>query len=373
MGKRYTPDGVCRKPGPGEIMKKAFWIVIFIFWTGCMPVSKHGGPATGEAFYPPLPQRPRLQFLKSISGQHDLDGKRNAFIDYLIGEPQDALLGKPYDVCATKGKIFILDRMNKNLAIIDLEKGSLSFLNDRGNGRLADPAGIWVSSGEVKYIADMKHRQVLVFDRDNAFLRSYGSAAIFEKPVDVAVDAKYVFVVDLIREQLVILDKASGAIVRAVGDKGDFFKPSHVTVSPAGEIFVTDALHFVVKKITADGDITATIGFHSNQAGGFARPKGIAVDRDNRLYVVDAAFENVQIFDELGSILLYFGGPGGDPGCLYLPAGIAIDYDNVVYFQKYAHPEFKLDYLVHVANMFGEKPLNIFGFGHWITESIPDR
>ena len=353
------------------MIKKSLYLLFWAMLSGCALVPEPIAPPPAEVFYPPMPQRPRLQFLTSISGQQDLGGRQRTFLEYLMGKPQDALLGKPYDVCAVKGKIYILDRMKKILTLLDLENGKMSFLNDRGSGRLEDPAGIWVSADEVKYIADMQRKQVVAFDRNNAFSRVYGSPAIFEKPVDVATDETRVFVVDMDKEQLIILDKSTGRVIRAVGEKGDFFKPSHVTVAPSGDIFVTDAFHFVIKKLTPDGNFSATIGFHGDQPGGFARPKAVGVDRDNHLYVVDAAFENVQIFDNQGHILLYFGGPGNGPGNLYLPAGLTIDYDNVDYFQKYANPGFKLDYLVHVTNMFGSAKLNIYGFGHWVAETLP--
>jgi DNA-binding beta-propeller fold protein YncE len=160
-------------------------------------------------------------------------------------------------------------------------------------------------------------------------------------------------------------------VIKTIGEKGEFFKPSHVTVGPEGNVFITDAFNFLIKRFSSEGKFLDTIGFHGDQIGGFVRPKGVAVDKNHRLYVVDAAFENVQIFDDQGRLLLFFGGPGNGPGNLYLPAGIAVDVDNVAYFQKFAYPDFKLEYLVYVTNMFGKNMLNVYGFGHWIGESLP--
>jgi DNA-binding beta-propeller fold protein YncE len=217
----------------------------------------------------------------------------------------------------------------------------------------------------------MQRKQVVAFDGNDRFLRTYGSGEIFEKPVDVAVYGQRVYVVDMKKEQLFILDRHSGKLLKTVGKKGDFFKPSDVTVGPSGDVFVTDAFHFRIKKFSPDGRFIGTIGYHGDQIGGFVRPKGAAVDKNGRLYVVDAAFENVQIFDDRGRLLLFFGGPGSGPGNLYLPAGIAVDSDNTKYFQQFADPQFKLEYLVYVTNMFGTNMLNVYGFGHWIGESLP--
>jgi DNA-binding beta-propeller fold protein YncE len=344
---------------------------MLIICMGCASMPEKPAAPPEAIFYPPLPQRPRLQFLLSISGESDLGKKQSAFQAFLVGKPRDQLLGKPYDVAASKGKIYIMDQMYKTIVILDLANKNMSFLNDHGSGRLGDPSGIWVSEEDIKYVADMQRKQVVAFDKDDNFLRAYGSPEIFEKPVDVAVYGNRLYVIDMDKAQLFVLDRESGRVIQAVGEKGEFFKPSDVTVGPSGDVYVTDAFHFVIKKFSPDGKLLDIIGFHGDQIGGFARPKGAAVDKNGRLYVVDAAFENVQIFNEQGRILLFFGGPGSGPGNLYLPAGIAIDDNNAAYFQKLADPDFKLEYLVYVTNMFGKSKLNVYGFGHWIGESLP--
>ena len=351
--------------------KQAFILSILIIFMGCASMPENPAAPPAAIFYPELPQRPRLQFLHSISGENDLGKKQSAFQEFLFGKNYDQLLRKPYDVAACKEKIYILDRMYKKIVILDLANKKMSFLNDHGIGRLGDPSGIWVSKDDIKYVADMQRKQVVAFDGNDHFLRTYGGPEVFEKPVDVAVYGKRIYVVDIDKERLFILDRNTGQVIKTVGKKGEFFKPSHVTVGPSGNVFVTDAFHFLIKKFSADGKFLDSIGFHGDQIGGFVRPKGVAVDKNDRLYVVDAAFENVQIFDDQGQMLLFFGGPGSGPGNLYLPAGIAVDDNNVAYFQKFAYPDFKLEYLVYVTNMFGKNMLNVYGFGHWIGESLP--
>jgi hypothetical protein len=353
--------------------KRAFILSMLIICVGCVYIPEKPSAPPASIFYPALPQRPRLQFLHSIAGENDLGKKQSALHEFIFGKRHDQLLGKPYDVAACKGKIYILDRMYKNIVILDLTGKKISFLNDHGIGSLGDPAGIWVSEEDIKYVADMQRKQVVVFDKNDHFLRTYGSREMFERPVDVAVYGKRIYVVDMDKEQLFILDRDTGQVIKTVGEKGEFLKPSHVTVGPPGNVFVTDGFHFMIKKFSPDGKFLGTIGFHGDQIGGFARPKGAAVDKNGHLYVVDAAFENVQIFDDKGRILLFFGGPGSGPGDLYLPAGIAVDDNNAACFQKFADPDFKLEYLVYVTNMFGKNMLNVYGFGHWIGESFPGK
>ena len=97
--------------------------------------------------------------------------------------------------------------------------------------------------------------------------------------------------------------------------------------------------------------------------GDFARPRGIAIDRQERIYTVDAAFDNVQVFSPDGQLLLFFGKGGIGPGDLYLPAKIVIDYDNVQDFQQFADPSFQIEYIIIVTSQFGNRMVNVYGFG----------
>lgn len=327
-------------------------------------------------FYPPLPQHPRLQFLTTITGEEDLGRKQSALENFLLGPPESLKrIGKAYAIASVKGKIYVLDRSVNKLLILNLATRTFDYLHDQRLGTLGDPSGIWVTAEGVKYIADMKRKQVVVFGRDNRFLRAYGGKALFEKPVAVAVFKNTVYVCDMQKSQVLALDKASGKVKRTIGQigsaKGRLYRPSHVTVDQKGNLFVNDAFNFRIQEFDPQGKFVRAFGQIGDNLGAFARPKGIAVDRQGYLYVVDAAFENVQIFDvQSGRLLLFFGGGGTAPGSMYLPAGIHIDYDNVDFFRHYADPDFQLQYILYVGNYFGSHKLNVYGFGKWVGQPL---
>jgi streptogramin lyase len=327
-------------------------------------------PAT---FYPEPPEQPRLQFLTAISSEKDLEVKRDGFYNFLLGpELSFFAIGRPYDVSSSPGKIYITDRQIDKILIIDLAEGSLNELKDSGPGALRSPAGISVSSDDVKYVADMKRQQIVVFDADNNFVRAYGNKELFEKPVDVAVHENRIYVCDMPGNQIVVLDKDSGEPLQHIGTigsaAGQLYKPTHIKVDGRGNLFVTDAFNFRVQQFDVEGKAVRVFGFHGDQVGGMARPKGLDIDREGHLYIADAASEYTQIFNEKAQLLLFFGGPGNGPGNMYLPAGIHIDYDNVEFFNKFAAKGFKLKYLVYVCNMSGPNKINVYGFGDWTGE-----
>lgn len=332
----------------------------------------------GTIFYPPLPQEPRLQFLLSITGEEDIGKKQSAFEEFLIGQRSSMKrIARPYDIGAVKGKIYISDMSYGEILIIDLKNKEFDFIRDEKEGALGEPAGIWVTEDDVKYVADMMRKQIVVFDSDNKFLRAYGEKGQFDKPLDVAVYKNRVYVCDINKHMIIVVDKDTGKTIQKIGGIGDeegkMYKPTHVKVDHEGNIYVNDNFNFRIQMFDPKGNFLKTFGYHGDTFGGFARPKGLDIDRDGHLYAVDTAFENVQIFDvSTTNLLLFFGGYGPEPGSMYLPNSVYIDYKNVEYFQKYADKDFKIKYLVYIGNLLGKNKLNVYGFGNWIGAPLPE-
>ncbi len=355
-------------------MKKLTFIVVFLIaLSGCATVGDVKTEKDETVFYPPLPQRPRLQYLMSISSEDDLGGKKKVgFNDFLLGKDvYSKSIGKPYDISSERGKIYILDRAVRKVIYIDLTNREIDYIRDKRLGSLDNPAGIFIAEDEIKYVADTGRKQIVAYDKANEFLRTYGNKDIFEKPLDVVVYEDSIYVCDMEKNEVIVLDKATGELVKTIGKpgkkEGEFYKPTHVNVDHKGFLYVNDAFNFRAQKFDPDGNFIKSFGKLGDNTGCFARPKGIDIDREGHLYVADAAFENVQIFDDkTGRLLLFLGGPGNAKGSMYLPSSVHVDYENVDYFSTYVDPEFKLKYLLYVGNSFGRHKLNVYGYGDWI-------
>ena len=347
------------------------WLILLISMVICSGCTMTENVRETPVFYPSLPSQPKIQYLFTINSEDDIRDSESALMEFLVGDIEsEKKLQKPYDIYSTRGKIYVLDRGYKKLLCIDLEKRTIAPLDDLGMGKLREPSGIWVSKEDVKYIADMKRKQIVVFDSNNKYHKTYGDSDLFEKPVDVVVRGNNIYVCDMGKNEIFILNKTTGSLKKTIREisleKSKLHKPSHMSLDTDGNLYVNDAFNYKVRKFDSEGNYIQSYGFHGDTVGAFARPKGLNIDHEGHLYVVDSAYENVQIFDSItGQVLLFFGGGIGERGSMYLPASLHIDYENVDYFENFADKDFHLEYVVYVGNMFGPTCLNVYGFGQW--------
>lgn len=319
-------------------------------------------------FYPPLPNPPRIQHLLALSTFEDLNKSSNSFADFILGkETKESLVVKPYGIALYEGKIYTIDTVSAGYVVLDLVTRKRTFINGGASGHMKKPINITIDTDGTKYVSDTERGQILLFDKNDNFIRALGVIGQF-KPSDVAVTKDRLFVSDLKTHSIQILDKVNGKLLSQFGkvgsSEGDFFYPTNLALGPDESVYVTDTGNYRVQKFTQQGKFIQQYGSIGSGLGKFARPKGLTLDKDGRLYVVDAAFENVQVINTDGKLLLFFGKAGDAPPDINLPAGIYIDYDNVNFFQAYAEPGFKLEYVILVSSQYGVNKINIFGYGH---------
>lgn len=362
---------------------------------GC---ATHRPPLLGPVFFPPPPEPPRLQFLKSYSDSDDLGGQ-SRFTRFILGKIPPKPIAKPYGVTVHGSCLYVCDTALRTVSILDLQTKRMSFFAPEGDARFHTPINIAIDQDGTRYVADAGRGQVLIFGPDEQYAgaigvrstprptatpaepaatnsiaekeaRSAADSALEIKPTDVIVSASRLYVTDLKGHCVRVYDKRTRnplfTIPReaSTGDVARIFLPTNLAQDREGRIYVGDTGGFRVQLYDPDGVFIRSFGRYGDRFGELARPKGVAVDREGRVYVVDAKFEAAQIFDPAGNLLLVFGEPGAGPVSLSLPACIAIDYDNVGLFQQYAAPGFRLEYLVIITNQYGDRKVSVYGFGH---------
>ena len=329
---------------------------------------------SGPVFFPPLPNPPRIQYLTHIENSKEFLGEKDKFSMFVYGsteQEQIRRIQKPYGITTHGGKIYVCDLGGQNVLIID--PVNKSFEPIKGNyslGKLMKPASLTIDDEGNMYVADTMRRDIVVYNPAGEYIASYGKE-LGIKPVDVKVDEKFVYVLDMPSNEIKVLDRKTGKYLKSIG-KADgktegISLPTAMAMGPKGHLYVSNSGSARILKYDRDGHLLDAFGEMGDAFGMFARPKGIAVDDQERIYVVDGGHQNVQMFNADHRLLIFFGDPGLNPdlrkGLLNLPTDIAVTTDNLEHYKQYADPSFELEKLLFVVNQYGPYKIAVYGLG----------
>lgn len=315
-------------------------------------------------FYPERPDPPRVQYLASFAAAKDIV-QRGGFADFVAGkEGTEDRLKRPYGAAMYKGKLYVADSRAGGVAVFDFVGRKFYFIEGTGAGRFKRPVNVTIDSDGTKYIVDVGRNEVVVYDANERYVKTLGAKSQF-RPVDVLIAGNRLYVTDVERNEVRVLDKEAGNTLFSFG-AGELAQPTNLALAPEGDVYVVETANFRVSRYKPDGKLVSRFGEVGQTYGTFARPKGIATDRAGLVYVGDSAFQNVQIFDPLGRVLMAFG-----TGITNSTAGVSIDYDSVDVFRSYAAPGFDLEYVIVVVSQFDPDKVDVFGFGRMRGVTYP--
>lgn len=314
-------------------------------------------------FYPPEPATPRIQYLVTMAGASAFDSDVKKFI---AGENPSARLSRAYGVAFGTGKIYVADPGKMSLAVMvfDLQKQKVDFLR----GPLTKPVDIAVDERDYKFVTDTAKNSIVVFDEADKFLKSFPFDGI--RPIGISVSANRLYVTDIKTGLIKVMDTSSGAVLKTFGEEQPFAWPSKAILNQAKDkLMVVQTGMNQVTTIDLDGNILSSFGTQGVNPGALIRPKSVAIDDNDISYVVDVGFQNVQLFNNDSRVLMSFGGAmSPQKGGTIMPAGIALDKKNIQFFQKYADPDFVIEYLIAVTSQgtpaaHTYSNVNIYAFG----------
>ncbi len=321
----------------------------------------YAGPAE-PSFWPPPPDEPRVQFLRSYRLSTDVERERGAIDRIVFGDDVQALpIAKPYGVEMWRDRLYVCDITNPSVVILDLAARETRLMVTRGVERMVQPIDIAINADGTKYVVDFRLRRIFVFDADDRHFTTFGGGDLV--PAGVTVRGDELYVPDFTTQSVLVLDRFDGSRRRAIGGPDAFVRPLGVHVDDAGTLHVSDAIRGRVHEFDAAGNALRVIGGIGDAPGSFVRPKHLSVDADGNLYVVDAAFQNVQMFNRDGELLMFFGGPGQHDGAMSLPAGVTVHEGVGAPLASLVHPSFEPERLVVVTNQFGPHKISIYAVG----------
>jgi DNA-binding beta-propeller fold protein YncE len=165
--------------------------------------------------------------------------------------------------------------------------------------------------------------------------------------VGVATDSRERVFVFYRGEHPVSVFDREGAFLFSWGE-GHFNRPHGITIGPDDSVYCADDFDHTVRKFTPEGKLLLTLGtsgqpsdtgatsvdFRGIQraAAPFHYPTNIALSPAGEIYVSDG-YGNARVhkFSPEGKLLLSWGAPGGGPGEFRIPHGIAVDREGIVY------------------------------------------
>lgn len=279
------------------------------------------------------------------------------------------------------GDVYIADSANNRIRKVDASgriatvagTGMTTGNGDGGQATSADldsPFDVAVGAAGVIYIVDSGHSRIRKIDTNgiittvagngNAGYSGDGGAAVaaaLNIPLGMAVDSTgNLYIADTLNHAVrkvdtagVITTLAGNGTAGSSGDGGSSMQaklkyPQAVAIDArTGELYISDAGNYRIRKIDSNGTITTVAGTTSGYAGdngpatgaklGF--PHGITVDREGNLYIADLANNMVRKVDTNGIITRFaatasaygFAGDGGPAASALMkaPSGIATD------------------------------------------------
>jgi sugar lactone lactonase YvrE len=289
------------------------------------------------------------------------------------GKPLEAAFSDPFGIAVdNRGNVIIADAGQSNRIRVITAKGKVGLLagSDEGyrDGSAAvaqfnTPSGIALDKDNNIIIADTSNNRIRMLTADlkvttvagsgdAGFKDGPASEAQFDGPIGVAVDRRgNIFVADAYNDRIrkistdgnvtTIAGAGSPGFGDGAGAEALFDTPCGVAVDDKGNVFVADTGNRAIRKITAQGEVTAIAGGEradgngqSNEIG-FSRPVGLLVTHDGFLFITDAGRGQIIRITPEGQSSVYAGiGTGyaeGQKARFNGPTGIAIDRDGNLY------------------------------------------
>ena len=215
-----------------KILLKIYFLLGIIFLVGCSG-SKDTSKSNEPVFFPFAPEKPRIQYLKSISKSTDFTGEQSAISGFITGEEEPLLIIKPYGIAVSKKRIYICDTILGTLEVMDFQDGSFNFFMPEGRGKLRKPINCFVDDSGYLYVADAGRSQIVIFSDKLDYVAEIGDSTTL-KPTDVFVYENQIFINDLKKQSVDVYDVSTKKFIKSLplndSDSSKLFSPTNIYV-----------------------------------------------------------------------------------------------------------------------------------------------
>jgi sugar lactone lactonase YvrE len=310
----------------------------------------------------------------TLAGNAGLTGSAN-------GTGSAALFNQPQGIAVdSTGNVYVSDTNNCTIRKVTAAGVVTTLAGQPGQSGSSDgsgssasfsyPAGLAVDSAGNIYVADFDNDTVRKVTPAGSVstlagvagtsgsANGTGSAALFNHPLAVALDAAgNVYVADT-SNQLVREIAAGGAVSTLAGTAGiggradgsgaaaEFFYPAGIASTASGVLYVADTGNHLIRAMTSPGSVSTLAGSAgspgiANGTGNqalFDYPHGVAVNGSGSVYIADSGNNVIRMATEAGVVTTVAGtgiagSATGTAGAASFnaPAGVAVDASGNVY------------------------------------------
>jgi len=240
---------------------------------------------------------------------------------YQDGTGTSAMFDNPMGIALdATGNLYVTDTFNNRIrkitpagTVTTLAGSTAGYRDGTGTSAMFDsPYGIAVDANGNIYVADYNIIRKItptgtvstLAGSTAGYKDGMGSSAMFDSPAGIAVDANgYIYVADAINTKIRKITPTGTVSTLAgstpgykdgMGSSAMFDSPNGLIVDKDGNVFVTDLVKNVIRKITPAGEVStiagSTSGFKDGTVGTaqFSGPSAITLDNDGNLYVADS-------------------------------------------------------------------------------------
>ncbi len=232
--------------------------------------------------------------------------------------------------------------------------GDYRYELDEGWGQLPEGyefnqvAGVAVDADDLVYVFNRSEHQLMVFDRDGGFVKSWNQRFSNPHGIHIGPDGN-IYLADR-DAHLVLKYSPDQRLLLTLGTRdqpsdtgyddertvhraaGPFNLPTNVVVSESGDMFVSDGYgNSRVHKYDATGALVLSWGLPGkSNPGDFHLPHGIGLDRQGQVLVCDRENHRIQVFDQDGEFRAMWTG-------FRQPTHLAVGPDGEVYVPELGH------------------------------------
>jgi hypothetical protein len=221
------------------------------------------------------PETPRIVWQTQIRQHTDLfteGGGLHTLKTWLTGQP-DSTMVRPFALALhPDGGLLVTDPGRACVHFFDWAQRRYYAIGKERTGGLPSPVGVCVLSDGRILVSDSRLGNVLAYDRQGKPLGEWTQAGILSRPAGLVADPQSgeVFAADVTAHQIAVFDE-NGRLLRWLGqrgqDLGSFNFPTHLALTPGGNLIVTDSMNFRLQEVRPDGTGIRATGMAGNAPG----------------------------------------------------------------------------------------------------------